>query len=117
MRMNPEVFGDPDGDGKNKDRVRLVLSTGYQVEIDFEDPEQGVQHLAKAILGEIFLDAPKKNKAAEDQQNNSHPVAVVVMDEIKGLTNRLDGKLPCHYPETTTALNQKILVLLSLCSL
>jgi len=51
----------PSGNGGNK--LTLTLSTGYEVELDLTDARPGLEHLARAMMGEVMF--PKLKRAVK----------------------------------------------------
>ena len=61
---------------------KIELSTGYEVPIDLNDPEDGLDHLTSALMGEIFTQAYKKFGLDKATQ--------IFEEEIQDICNKLD---------------------------
>lgn len=96
--MDPKPLTAPQGDLESENSFEVVLSNGYRVQIaaDRENPMESFDHLGRAILGEVFLQAM-------DEKSDFKKAFGAVREEITTLVDNLD------YSGVRTALKTAIL--------
>lgn len=73
------------GNGDSEENLTIELATGYQVEIDPENPEKSFQHLGNALMGEMFL---PNARGEDDFQNGYQAVIHEVFRIVDGCSER-----------------------------
>ena len=75
--------------------MTLTLSTGYEVELDLLDARPGLEHLARALMGEVMFPKLKRAiKAAEKRKAKAGwtPGLVAVRREILNIINKMENE-------------------------
>src|SRR6266478_6127116 len=86
--------GNLGSEGRENNKMTLTLSTGYEVEINLKKPQPDLEHLARALMGEIIFPKLKKTlKSAKKRQKNPGwiPGLLAAKDEILELVHDMES--------------------------